>query len=95
MIIAVSGEFGDELIRFVLYRIEDGRTLGRECIRAADGLEPLKRQLANLKIDLLITGRISGALERELFDAGINLITGVTGESDRILRSYLNGTLQF
>lgn len=95
MTIAVSGEFGDELVRFVCYRIEDGRTLERESIRAADGLEALKRQLANLKVDLLIAGRISGSLERELFDAGINLITGITGESDHVLRSYLNGTLKF
>ena len=95
MIIAVSGEFGDDLVRFVYYRIEDGRTLERESVRAADGLDALKRQLTNLKIDLLITGRIAPALERELFDAGINLITGVVGESDRVLRSYLDGSLKF
>ena len=95
MVIAVSGEFGDDLVRFVYYRIEGGRTLERESVRAAEGLDALKRQLANLKIDLLITGRISGSLERELFEAGINLITGVTGESDHILRSYLNGSLKF
>ena len=95
MIIAVSGEFGDELVRFVYYRIENGRTLERECVRAADGLDALKRQLTNLKIDLLITGRLAPTLERELFDAGVNLITGVVGESDHILRSYLDGTLKF
>ena len=95
MIIAVSGDFGDELVRFVYYRIENGRTLERECVRAADGLDALKRQLAGLKIDLLITGRIAPSLERELFDAGVNLITGVVGESDRILRSYLDGSLKF
>ncbi len=95
MIIAVSGEFGDELIRFVYYRIENGRTVEREEISAPDSVEALKRQLTNLKIDLLITGKISVALERKLFDSGINLITGINGKSDWILNSYLNGTLQF
>lgn len=95
MIIAVSGEFGDELIRFVYYRIENGRTVEREEISAPDSEEALKRQLTNLKIDLLITGKISVALERKLFDSGINLITGINGKSDWILNSYLNGTLQF
>ena len=95
MIIAVSGEFGDELIRFVYYRIENGRTVEREEISVPDSVEALKRQLTNLKIDLLITGKISVALERKLFDSGINLITGINGKSDWILNSYLNGTLQF
>ncbi|MBR2345673.1 MAG: hypothetical protein IKA71_07830 [Lentisphaeria bacterium] len=95
MIIAVSREFGDELIRFVYYRIENGRTVEREEISAPDSVEALKRQLTNLKIDLLITGKISVALERKLFDSGINLITGINGKSDWILNSYLNGTLQF
>ena len=66
MIIAVSGEFGDELIRFVYYRIENGRTVEREEISVPDSVEALKRQLTNLKIDLLITGKIS-VLLREQF----------------------------
>ncbi len=95
MIIAVSGEYGSEPVKFVMYRIENGRIAEREVINAATPLDALKRQLANLQIDLLIAGKISGELEKELFDSGINLITGVEDDSDRILQSYLNGTLQF
>ncbi len=95
MVIAVSGEYGDELVKFVWYRLENGRISEREVINAAAPLDALKKQLTNLQIDLLITGRISAGLEKELFDCGINLITGVTGVSDNILNSYLNGTLQF
>ena len=95
MIIAVSSEFGDELIRFVYYRIENGRTLEREVVNAADGVDAMLRQLTNLKIDLLISGRISADLERQIFDSGVNLISGIRGESDQVLQKYLTGTLEF
>ena len=95
MIIAVSGEFGDDLIKFVYYRIENGRTLEREEVNAANNLDLLLRQLTGLKIDLLIAGKISAALERQIFEAGINLISGIRGKSDHILKQYLDGTLEF
>ncbi len=95
MIIAIAGECGDGLTGFVWFRIENGRIAEREEIRAAAPLDALKRQLANLQTDLLITGGISAELEKELFDNGINLITGISGVPDQILTSYLNGTLQF
>lgn len=95
MVIAVSGEYGDDLVKFVWYHLENGRISEREVINAAAPLEALKRQLTNLQIDLLIAGRLSSGVEKELFDSGINLITGVNGRSDDILNSYLNGTLQF
>ena len=95
MTIAISGEFGDGVEKFVWYRIENGRIAEREEINAAYPLESLQRQLANLQIDLLITGRISSELERALFDAGISVITGVNGKADQILTSYLNGFLKF
>jgi len=95
MIIAVSSEFGDDLVKFVYYRIENGKMLEREEVNAADNLDLLLRQLNGLKIDLLISGRISAALERQIFEAGINLISGIRGKSDHILQQYLNGTLEF
>ena len=95
MIIAVSSEFGDDLVKFVYYRIENGKMLEREEVNAADNLDLLLRQLNGLKIDLLISGRISAALERQIFEAGINLISGLRGQSDHILQQYLNGTLEF
>ena len=95
MIIAVASDFGDELVKFVYYRIEDGRTLEREEVNAAENLDALLRQLTNLKIDLLISGRISMELERQIFEAGINLISGIRGTSDQVLQKYMNGTLEY
>jgi predicted Fe-Mo cluster-binding NifX family protein len=95
MVIAVSGEFGDDLKKFVYYRIENGRTVEREEIATPPALDALKKQFANLQIDLLICGRIPAELEKTLFDHGVNVISGINGKSDQILNSYLNGTLQF
>lgn len=96
MVIAVAGEFGDDIRRFVYYRIEGGRILERETVNAVEGsLEQLGAQFNSLKVDLLIAGRLSREVELGLFDAGINLISGVTGKSDEILSGYLNGKLEF
>ena len=96
MIIAVASEFGDDIRKFVYYRIEGGRVLERETVNAVDGpLEQLCAQLNSLKIDLLITGRLSREVEFGLFDGGVNLISGISGESDKILNAYLAGELKF
>lgn len=96
MIIAVTGEFGDEIRKMVYYRIEDGKILERETVNAVEGsLSQLGAQLNSLKVDLLITGKISREVELGLFEAGINLIAGVNGKSDEILSAYLSGNLQF
>jgi predicted Fe-Mo cluster-binding NifX family protein len=96
MVIAIAGEFGDDIRKFVYYRIEGGRILERETVNAVDGpLDQLGAQLNSLKVDLLITGKLSREVELGLFDAGINLISGINGESDKILSVYLNGNLQF
>lgn len=96
MIIAVSGEFGDDIRKFVYYRIENGNIVEREEVRAVEGsLDQLAAQFNSLKVDLLITGKLSREVELGLFDAGINLISGINGESDKVLSAYLNGDLQF
>lgn len=96
MVIAVSGEFGDDICKFVYYRIEGGRILERETVNAVDGpLDQLAAQFNSLKVDLLIAGKLSREIELGLFDAGINLISGVNGQSDKILSSYLAGDLKF
>ena len=66
MIIAVSGEFGDDIRKFVYYRVESGRILERETVNAVDGpLDQLGAQLNSLKVDLLIAG-INGESDKIL-----------------------------
>ena len=96
MVIAVASEFGDDIRKFVYYRIEGGRILERETVNAVDGaLDQLCAQFNSLKVDLLIAGKLSRDVELGLFDGGVNLISGITGESDKILSAYLAGDLQF
>ena len=95
MFIAVSTEWNDNSGRCAYYRIENGRTVEREEIATPPALDALKKQFANLQIDLLICGRIPAELEKTLFEHGVYVISGINGKSDQILNSYLNGTLQF
>ena len=55
----------------------------------------LVKQLIGLQTDLLISGRIPETLEVELMEAGVGVITGISGISDVVLKSYLDGTLKF
>ena len=94
MIIAVSGEFGDDIRKFIYYRVESGRILERETVNAVDGpLDQLGAQLNSLKVDLLIAGKLSRELEIGLFDAGIKLVSNVEGKIDPVLVRYLKGEL--
>jgi predicted Fe-Mo cluster-binding NifX family protein len=96
MIIAVSETTGGEIRKFIYYRVEGGRILEREQVNAVDGpLDQLGAQFNSLKVDLLITGKISRDVELALFEMGINLISGIKGESDKILSAYLAGDLLF
>ena len=96
MVIAVSETPGGEIRRFVYFRVEGGRILEREEVNAVDGpLDQLGAQFNSLKVDLLITGKISRDMEVALFEMGINLISNVSGNADKILSAYLAGDLQF
>ncbi len=96
MIIAVSDSSEGAIRKFIYYRVEGGRIQEREQVNAVDGSpDQFGAQLNSLKVDLLITGKISRDVELTLFEMGINLISGISGESDKILSAYLAGDLQF
>ena len=96
MIIAVSGEFGDQLEQFVYYKVENNTIRERENIfTPPGGIDALLKQFISLEIDLLIAGNLPETLKIALSDAGIPVISRVTGKADSILKSYLDGTLKF
>ena len=96
MIIAVSSEYGDDFREFVCYKIENGEIKSRDVTKTPDGGSTmLVKQLIGLQTDLLISGRIPETLEVELMEAGVGVITGISGISDVVLKSYLDGTLKF
>lgn len=96
MTIAISGEFGDGLEQFVYYKVENGSVREREtAFTPPGGADALVRQFIGLEIDLLIAGNLPETLKIALSDAGIPVISRVTGKADSILKSYLDGTLKF
>lgn len=96
MIIAISGEFGDQLEQFIYYKVEKNVIRERETIfTPPGGVDALLKQFISLEIDLLIAGNLPEEVEMALSDAGIAVISKIHGISDQILKSYLNGTLEF
>ena len=96
MIIAVSGEFGDDLAAFVYFRIERERILEREKVNTPPGgKDALIKQLLGLNIDLLISGKIPPELETGLNEAGISVISGINDNCDAVIKAYMDGTLDF
>ncbi|MBE6389234.1 MAG: hypothetical protein E7043_03570 [Lentisphaerae bacterium] len=82
--------------KFIYCRIENGKIIEKECVNSVIGhLRQFCAQLNSLKVDLLITGMISKDDENLLFESGINLITGISGDPDKTLTAYLNGSLEF
>lgn len=86
----------DNAGKFIYYRIESGRIIEKEEVNSVVGsLEQFCAQLNSLKVDLLISGKLEKESEAALFESGINLITGISGEPDKILKAYLAGELEF
>lgn len=96
MVIAVGNSSGGKISKFFFFRINDSRVMEREEINAVQtSLNDFCRQLISLEIDLLICDSLSKEWEQGIFESGINLIKGISGEADKILSAYLNGDLSF
>ncbi len=96
MVIAIGNSSGDKISKFFFFRINESRVVEREEINAVQtSLDDFCRQLNSLEIDLLICDCLSEEWERGIFESGINLIKGISGEADKILSAYLNGDLFF
>ncbi len=51
------------------------------------------RQLSELGVDVLICGAISQAAELALLNSGIEIISQICGDTDRVLAAFMHGTL--
>ena len=71
-----------EASRFEIYL--DDQDLYRRCFR-----------IQNLGVDILICGAISRPYFRRLMATGINVISGISGHPEDILKAYLQGTLSY
>ena len=80
---------------FKVYDIEDGKVIKSEVI-GNDGLGhgALAGLLENNSIDLLICGGIGGGARNALADAGVNICSGASGNTDEVIEAYLRGELE-
>lgn len=100
-IIAVTEENGEIFQHFghtryfALYEIKDGAVASRRIIDAAgSGHSALGGFLRANGVNLLICGGIGGGAKNVLAEAGIELISGVSGAIDDAVKNFLAGELK-
>lgn len=82
--------------RFKVYDVENGKVTVATLINTnGSGHGALADILKKGHVDTLICGGIGGGARRALNEAGINLYGGVSGNTDQVVESLLNGTLNF
>lgn len=79
---------------FKVYEVEDKRIVSSQVISSeGSGHGALAGILANNQIDVLICGGIGGGAQMALSEAGIELCAGASGDVDKAVSAYLEGTL--
>lgn len=89
----VSAHFG-RCKEYTLFEVKDG-TIQSKRVIPNPGHEPgfLPKYLSSLGVACIIAGGM-GPRAQQLFDAAsIKTVTGVSGEVDEVVKSYLAGTL--
>ena len=101
MIIAIASE-NEQVIafggtpEFTVFKVEGTHQREREVIlmKRLFGVE-LATLLVKLEIDLVICKAIDTSSKRALSEAGIHLVSGVSGSVDTVYKGYLAGNLNF
>ena len=79
---------------FKVYEVEDNKVVSSEVIGAnGSGHGALAGLMAENGIDVLICGGIGGGAQEALAEAGIEFVSGVSGDVDEAVEAYLNGEL--
>jgi predicted Fe-Mo cluster-binding NifX family protein len=84
----------DTSSRLMIVDIADNQERGRtESILQGQDLSWRCIQVRDLDVDVLICGAITGYFIRLLSAAGIEVISGISGDPEEVLNAYLEGTL--
>lgn len=79
---------------FTIYQVENGEIQSKFLLDAGDsGHSALATLLCEHNVDLLICGGIGGGAQNALKSAGIELVAGVQGVVENVVRDYLAGNL--
>ena len=80
---------------FAIYEVADGKVKSSKVVPTGEtGHGALAGFLRQHGVDLLICGGIGGGARQALFDEGITLVGGASGNVDGVLKAYLDGTLK-
>jgi predicted Fe-Mo cluster-binding NifX family protein len=79
----------------LLVDLDGGRERDRT-VHHVSGGEPLQRAqvLTSRDVDVLVCGAISRTMEQVLTAAGVEVVPGIRGEVDAVLRAYAGRTLR-
>ncbi len=81
---------------FKVYTIEKGKVVSDEIISGnGTGHESLAEMLKNLGINKLICGGIGGGAKEALAQEGITVYPGTSGNTDEVIKSFLDGTIKY
>ncbi len=79
---------------FMVYDVEDGKVVGSELIGTnGTGHGALAGFLAELGAKVLICGGIGGGAVNAMNEAGVEIYAGASGNTDDVIKEYVNGTL--
>ncbi|MBN7773417.1 NifB/NifX family molybdenum-iron cluster-binding protein [Clostridium aminobutyricum] len=82
--------------QFKIYEIDKGQVTSSEIMEVEGGGHgALAGFLQRKGVNVLICGGIGEGAKTAISAAGMNLFSGVSGEADTTIQSYLNGTLQY
>jgi len=102
MIIATTYENGQicqhfgHTEEFKFYTIEDNKIVSSKVLPTGEyhhGTLPIF--IKKNGGEVLICGGLGGGAKTALAEAGITLVPGATGDSDKAVQAYIEGTLQF
>ena len=80
---------------FKVYEIEDNKVISSEVISSNGvGHGALAGVLADRNVKALICGGIGGGAINALTEAGIEVCSGASGDTDKAVEDYLNGELE-
>jgi len=81
--------------QFKVYDIEDGKAVSSEVIGSNGiGHGALAGLLADNEIKVLICGGLGGGAQTALASAGIEVVSGASGNTDEAVEAYLRGELK-
>lgn len=82
--------------QFKFYDVQDGQVTSSQIIDAGGtGHGALVGFLRAAEVEVLICGGIGMGARMALEEAGVELLPGVAGNADEVVRSYLEGTLEY